>query len=186
MKQNYGRVRRYGCRALIACIACSCMPLLAQSAEAESNFRMAVADASTRVLIATVNLTIGDLQLEVGDVPRLTGSYAIEVPIRSSKDESGELILELDRAFTDYLANGGVLTGRGFSDIRPGAQRLITCTIEPDPQDPRRGALEIEIDTGNRKLAFATTYEIHGALPRASADTLAAHSGVGDNSAGRG
>lgn len=185
MKQDHGRVR-YGCRTLIAWVACACLSLPAEVTEPVSGLRMAVADASTRVLIATVNLSIGDLQLEGGDAPRLTGSYSIEVPIRSSKDESGEMILELDRAFTDYLVEGGVLRGQGFSDLRPGAQRSITCSIEPNSEDPRRGALEIEIDTGNRKLVFATTYEVYGELPQEAGDGFASRAMTTDHSASRG
>jgi hypothetical protein len=133
--------------------------------EAAPDFYIRVADTGSRILIAQVHLRIGDLVLASGNERALTGSYEIEVPMRSSKNETGGLMLPLEVDLIEYFENGGVLRGRGLSYTRPGAKRLISCEVTPDADSPRRGRLLLEIETEQRVMEFITTYEVVGELP---------------------
>ncbi len=147
--------------------------LAEEVAENEDGVRIRVEDAHTRILIAQVKLQIGDLVLDPGDDRSLTGQYAIEVPIRSSKNETGAMNLPLRKDLDHYLYNGGFLEGQGFSDQRPDAQRDITCRIIPDENDKTAGTLELAIDTGERIMKFETRYSVVDTLPEATAESSA-------------
>jgi len=134
---------------------------------AAPDFFIRVDDTGTRIFIAEVKLTIGDLVLDQNDEdePVLTGTYSIEVPLRSSKNEQGGMVLPLAKDLKDYFENGGVLVGRGLSYKRPGAKRVITCEVTPNSEDPTHGALRLEIETEQRVMKFDTTYQVVGDLP---------------------
>lgn len=129
------------------------------------DFRISVADTDTRVFIANVNLRIGDLILTNGDDFALTGTYEIDVPLRSSKDQIGGLVLPLEHPVSHYLEEGGILTGKGRSFEQPEIAHSITCEVEPDPKNKRIGKIRLLIDTGNRVMEFDTTYEVIGEIP---------------------
>jgi hypothetical protein len=132
------------------------------------DFHIAVADTECRVLIAQVNLKIGDLTLAGDADPSLSGNYFIDVPIRQSKSESGSMSLPLERPIEEYLRDGGVLQGRGISFKNPEATRLITCQIVPDPELLREGTIHLSIDTGKRVMEFESTYAVEGEIPELS------------------
>lgn len=133
--------------------------------KAAPSFYVRVGDTGTRVLIAEVRLSIGDLVLDDAEAPALTGTYSIEVPLRSSKNETGGMVLPLDKSLKTYFEEGGTLRGRGISYKRPGAKRTITCEVFPNEANPRVGRLHLEIETENRVMQFDTTYEVVGAVP---------------------
>ena len=154
-----------------------CLPFLLQADPEVSNlpppadlkaapdFFIRVEDTGCRILIADVHLKIGDLFFERGETPSLTGTYDIRVPLRSSKNETGGLILPLEEPLAVYFRDGGTITGRGKSFQRPDAKRVITCHVKPDEAEPRNGRLRLEIDTGKRVMEFETTYTVMGKLP---------------------
>jgi len=124
--------------------------------------RVCVEDAVTRVMVARVHLSVGDLILKDGE---LVGSYAIEVPLKRSKDETGRLSLQLEDSFINYMKRGGTLQGVGRSDKVTNGERGIVCEVIPSQDDPLRGELRLHIDTGNRVMHFKTRYEVRGSLP---------------------
>lgn len=128
-------------------------------------FSVRVKDTECRILIADVHLKIGDLVLDGGDQPALTGTYRIRVPLRPSKNEEGGMILPLEKSFKSYAEEGGTIVGTGKNFQHPEAERTITCQIIPHPKLSRNGVLRLEIDTGNRVMKFKTTYEIVGTVP---------------------
>lgn len=127
--------------------------------------RIKVQDTTTRVMVAQVHLQIGDMVFEEGF---LRGTYTIEVPMRSSKNEQGSMWFELDQSLSDILHNGGVIKGEGRSIKRPEDQRLITCRIVPASASPRQGEIELDIDIGGRVLEFQTSYQVVGELAEAT------------------
>ena len=133
--------------------------------KAASGFRIKVSDTGCRIMIAQVHLSIGDLVLHGEDPLALTGTYSIEVPMRSSKNETGGLILPLEHDVGTYLRDGGQLKGRGISFQRPEAKRSISCRILPSSPGARTGRLLLAIDTGERVMNFETDYTVEGVLP---------------------
>lgn len=160
---------------MLGCLMALCGLAAVASAESDGppppelravpDFHVAVADTDTRVLIARVNLKIGNLVLSPGEKPALTGTYEIRVPLRSSKDEVGGMVLPLDQSIEHYLREGGVLTGKGQSFNPPHNQRQIVCKIHPASEGERSGVLHLSVDTGNRVMEFETTYRVVGEIP---------------------
>lgn len=149
---------------LLALVVCSlCASAFAEpEAPATSQprpelLRIRVDDTSTRVMIAKVNLSVSDLYVEDG---MLKGTYDIDVPMASSKSEGGSIALPMSHDFLSYMREGGVLKGEGVSFKLPEAQRLITCTVIPDPKDVLTGTIVLEIDTGSRVMDFKSTYQL--------------------------
>ena len=132
--------------------------------QSDDAFYVRVADTNCRVLIAQVNLEIGDLRLsETGK--GVVGDYSLEVPLRSSKNEKGSMFLMLDRPIADYFLEGGVLHGTGKTPRKPDQERTIVCTVIPDDDIEGTGALILQIDTGRRVMCFKTTYAVSGSIP---------------------
>lgn len=154
---------------LVLLSGCLGAGLMAESPEGATEssepVKIRVEDTGARIWIAEVKLSIGDLVLEEGEAKLLAGDYAIEVPMRSSKNESGRMELPLEDSLAIYMREGGTLVGRGFSDQRPEARRDIVCRIIPDADRWGTGAIELEIDTGERIMSFDTTYRVVGELP---------------------
>lgn len=135
-------------------------------------FHIEIADTQSRVMIANVYLTVGDLVLSTeGETPKLVGTYSIEVPLRSAKNESGSMVLPLGKSLVEYMEEGGELMGQGTSFKLPDAKREIVCEIKPDPGTEREGQILLRIDTGDRVLEFSSTYVMVGDLDQASART---------------
>lgn len=131
--------------------------------KAAPSFCIRVADTDCRVLIANVNLTIGDLVLSEhkGNLT-LTGTYHIEVPIRSSKNETGGMFLPLKKDLSSYMTSGGTLYGRGVAYTRETNDRIIECEIIPDSEKMGSGEIRLAIDTGKRIMHFSSTYRCIG------------------------
>lgn len=119
--------------------------------------RLRIADASTRVSIARVNLKITDLLLEEG---RLTGNYDMRVPLFSSNDERGLIDLAFAKEIADLRQTGGVMEGVGICKIKNEEPRRVVCEIFPHKEDKDRGRIVLKIDTGDRILTFDTTYTV--------------------------
>ena len=118
--------------------------------------RVRVAEASTKVLIASVYLQIGELHY---DGSRLVGRYAIRVPLRPSKHEEGRIEFPLSGPLSDYC-HMGTLEGMGVSDRPDVPPRKITCEVRPSATQAHTGQLWLRIDTGHRVLSFLTDYTV--------------------------
>jgi hypothetical protein len=128
-------------------------------AQVTSSSKLVVEEARTRVFIAEVTLAVSDLALlEVDGTPILKGRYEIRVPLRKSKNESGELFLPLDETGEAVFAQGGELTGWCDSETFPDAQRRLYCRFTPFDSGSRNGRLDLHIDLGNRTVKFVTNY----------------------------
>ena len=124
-------------------------------------FEITVANCQTRVLFAAVHLVINPLRVEDG---YLVGSYAITVPLKSSKDETGDIRLPLHANVSpDVLITGGTLSGRGKSHRNPDHKRLITCEFQPDASG-MAGEVKLSIELEDRTLEFTSTYQKAGDL----------------------
>lgn len=146
-------------------------------------FHISVEDTNCRILIAQVHLQIGNLTLSGDQQPALTGNYSIDVPIRKSKSETGSMTLPLEHPLEVYLAEGGVLRGRGISFKDPAAKRQITCEILPDPREIREGTIHLSIDTGKRVMEFESSYTVEGEIPEAVETGESAVANLGNESA---
>ena len=71
-----------------------------------------IEDTKTRVSLASIKLSVSDLKPEDGN---LVGEYTIHVPLMSSKNDQGKIILPLNQSVTELGAKGGVLRGRAIS-----------------------------------------------------------------------
>lgn len=131
----------------------------------EGRFGVAVADSSCHVLIAEVQLEVGDLVLCQEDGLALAGTYSITVPLRSAKNERGVLRLPLRADLSCYLGKGGELLGVGRSPQWPDAPRAIRCEVLPAGEAAADGQLRLTIDTGERILRFTTQYAVRGTPP---------------------
>lgn len=112
-----------------------------------------VKDAKTRVSIASVQLTVSDLKQENGN---LVGEYTIQVPLMSSKNDKGRIILPLDTSMVEIGAKGGVLTGQAISYHDEKTPNQIICEIRP--QEDQK--ILLDITTSERVLKFTSSYLI--------------------------
>ncbi len=117
-----------------------------------------VADTSTRVNIAKVNLVVGEMSVSDG---QLVGTYAIDVPLRQTKSEKGQITLPLDRTLATYLQAGGTLTGKGVSEKNiDDNTRRIEARFSPYDQESKQGRIHLTIETSLRTLEFDSTYTL--------------------------
>lgn len=110
-------------------------------------------DAKTRVSIASVKLSVSDLKPEDGN---LVGEYTIEVPLMSSKNDKGRIVLPLSENMDHLGANGGVLTGQAISYQEGKKPNEIVCEIRPH-EDQK---ILLDITTPERVLKFTSRYLI--------------------------
>lgn len=110
-------------------------------------------DSKTRVSIASVKLSVSDLKPEDGN---LIGEYTIKVPLMSSKNDKGRIVLPLNRSMADIGAKGGVLRGQAISYKRDTMPNLIICEIIPHDDQ----TILLNITTDDRTLKFKSRYVI--------------------------
>lgn len=127
-----------------------------------------VGDGQTRVLVASVYLTVGKLTLEDG---ALVGQYTIRVPLRPAKNDAGSLRLPISDGtrLADLLREGGVLTGTGKSHDLTAPTRYITCRVIPAGDGGQfamgvNGRIALAIDTGDRVVQFDCDFRLLGEL----------------------
>ncbi len=123
----------------------------------EDTMRLRIADASTWVSIARVNLKITDLALKEG---RLTGKYDMEVPLFSKNNEDGQIQLSFAKKIVELRQDGGIMEGFGIKGDKTAARREVSCEIFPSEKDKDCGKIVLKIDTGDRVLTFNTTYAV--------------------------
>lgn len=123
----------------------------------KDSMRLEIADASTWVSIAKVNLKVSELDLEEG---RLRGNYDLRVPIRSSKNEAGLIDLKFPQEISDMRVHGGKMIGVGIRHDGADGPRPVTCEIIPNEGNLDQGKIILKIDTGERVLTFKSTYAV--------------------------
>lgn len=123
----------------------------------EDTMQLRIADASTWVSIAQVNLKITDLALKEG---RLTGKYDMKVPLFSSNNEDGQIQLSFAQKIVELREHGGVMEGFGIKGDKTAARREVSCEIIPSDENKDCGKIVLKIDTGERVLTFNTTYAV--------------------------
>ncbi len=138
------------------CLLAAVVPVAAH-AESPS---VEVADTSTYVRVAKVNLNVGTMSAAGGD---LIGTYSIKVPMMESKSEEGRITLPLGKGLKTYLENGGTITGKGVSskDIADN-QRKIEARFSPYDAEAKQGKIHLTIETSLRVLEFDSTYTLSG------------------------
>ncbi|WOO40991.1 hypothetical protein [Rubellicoccus peritrichatus] len=119
--------------------------------------RLKIADASTWVSIAKVNLKITELHLEEG---RLTGSYDMKVPMFSDNNEVGRLDLTFAKQISELRQDGGMMKGIGVKADEADECREVSCEIFPSAKNKDKGRIVLIIDTGDRILKFKSTYAV--------------------------
>lgn len=117
-----------------------------------------IEDTSTTVaLVASVHLSVGKLEMRGG---KLTGNYSTRVPLRTSKNEDGLILLDYEHGFEHLKAHGGTLEGVGTCPEKPGEERPIKCVVIPDDDNPMIGKIELDISTTERTMNFVSNYRI--------------------------
>ncbi|MEM8953380.1 MAG: hypothetical protein AAGD22_04430 [Verrucomicrobiota bacterium] len=125
----------------------------------ESEVIIDVADASTHVNLARVNLKVGKMSFVDG---KLVGNYAIDVPLMSSKSERGRIILPLIESVGVYAREGGTIKGEGIAEGKDEKPRQISVVFSPCDNEMQEGGIQLKIDTGARILEFESTYQLSG------------------------
>lgn len=127
----------------------------------EAPLVVAVNDASTWVSIAKVYLSIGSLYLDAKE-NALLGRYEIDVPVKRSKSEGGNIRIAFETSCEEVFSKGGTLVGRGTSDLPNQPLRSIVCKVQPATEENGRlvGKIALKVTMGKRTLDFESTYTI--------------------------
>jgi hypothetical protein len=117
------------------------------------SFAFRIEDSRSFVGIAPVYLSVSKLEPKDG---KLVGTYSIRVPLRSSKNDKGIIVLPLDVRVSDLGAKGGVLRGKAHSQTDEGVVSDIVCVILPEKDQ----AIKLAITTKKRTINFESRYSI--------------------------
>ncbi len=124
-----------------------------------SNLTFNIEDTKCRVGIASVKLSVSTLKPEDG---YLVGEYSIVVPLMSSKNDKGRIILPLNNnSVGDIGENGGVLHGQAISYKEGKTANAIICEVLP----LKNKTILLEITTDDRTLEFKSNYTVSEATP---------------------
>lgn len=112
-----------------------------------------IEDSRSFVGIASVYLTVSELKPEDG---YLVGTYRIRVPLKSSSNDHGKIMLPLDATVGDLGAEGGVLRGKAHSAASKGTINVIVCEIIPEEDQ----TIKLAITTAHRTINFKSRYTV--------------------------
>jgi hypothetical protein len=112
-----------------------------------------IEDSRTFVGIAPVYLSVSELKPEGGN---LVGTYKIDVPLMTSKNDHGKIILPLKAKVSDLGEKGGVLKGKAHSEAEEGTVNDIVCVIIPEKDQ----AIQLAITTDKRTVKFTSRYTV--------------------------
>lgn len=110
-------------------------------------------DAKSRVSLASVKLSVSDLEPKDGN---LVGEYTIQVPIMESRNDHGKIILPLDISMKELEVNGGTLRGEAISHKKSNETNTIVCRIYPGEDQ----MIELDITTSKHTVNFESRYKI--------------------------
>jgi len=112
-----------------------------------------IEDSRAFVGIAPVYLSVSKLEPIDG---KLVGTYTIRVPLKTSKNDQGKIVLPLNVKVSDLGARGGVLKGKAHSESNAGSINDIVCVILPEEDQ----GIRLAITTKNRTINFESRYSI--------------------------
>lgn len=112
-----------------------------------------IEDSRCFVGIAPVYLFVSELKPEGG---KLVGTYKIEVPLMTSKNDHGKIVLPLTMTVKELGKKGGVLRGKAISRKKEESASLIICEILPDKDQ----AIKLAITTDHRTVKFKSRYTV--------------------------
>jgi len=117
------------------------------------DFAFVIEDSRCFIGIAPVYLTVTKLTPQDGN---LIGYYEIKVPLKTSKNDRGKIVLPLDFTVKNMNAKGGVLKGKAHSEVKEGIINDIVCKIIPQKDQ----TIKLAITTKDRTLKFVSRYSI--------------------------
>lgn len=112
-----------------------------------------IEDAKSRVSIASVNLSVGDLAAVDG---QLVGDYSIHVPLMQSKNDHGRIVLPLHVSIAELGEKGGILTGQSISHKNETSPNRIVCEVLPLKDQ----TILLAITTEDRTIKFTSRYKV--------------------------
>jgi len=112
-----------------------------------------IEDSRAFVGIAPVYLSVSKLKPEGGN---LVGTYSIKVPLKTSKNDRGKIVLPLDSKVSVLGSKGGVLKGKAHSHTEEGTINDIICVILPEKDQ----AIKLAITTKKRTISFNSRYTV--------------------------
>lgn len=130
----------------------------AQTEPASETLSFIIEDSRSFVGIIPVYLTVTELKPEEGN---LIGYYKVDVPLMSSKNDQGRIILPLHSSMRDLRTNGGVLEGKAHSQMHEGLVNGIVCRIIPE----KGQAVRLAITTPDRTIKFKSRYSVIRSSP---------------------
>ncbi|PXA05481.1 hypothetical protein DDZ13_01020 [Coraliomargarita sinensis] len=142
----------------LACLLLSQVSLSAKQKEAATDpawdgLAFSIEDSRCFVGLAPVYLSVSKLKPKDGN---LVGTYTINVPLMTSKNDKGKIVLPLKSKVSVLGAKGGVLKGKAHSETEEGAINDIVCVIRPEKDQ----AIELAITTEHRTVNFKSRYTV--------------------------
>ncbi|MFU8849098.1 MAG: hypothetical protein ACNA77_10345 [Opitutales bacterium] len=128
-------------------------PKEASSDPAPESVAFRIEDSRAFVGLAPVYLSVSKLRPEGGN---LIGTYTISVPLMTSKNDRGKIVLPLDINVSELGAKGGVLKGKAHSDKNEEIINDIVCEVIPKKDQ----AIRLAITTDERTINFKSRYTV--------------------------
>lgn len=125
----------------------------ANLAEGYENAVFRIEDSKSRVSLASVKLSVGDLAAIDG---QLIGYYDIQVPLMQSKNDQGRIVLPLHMSIAELGRNGGTLVGQSISHKKDTTPNIIVCQVIPQKDQ----TILLAITTDDRTIKFTSRYEV--------------------------
>lgn len=146
---------------IIACLTCLLLtfspasPILSVGNASDQIDRLSfrIADSQSRVGFFAVKLSVGLLTQEDGS---LVGDYVIDIPLFTSKSDHGRIVLPIDIPLEQISTEGGRLTGKAYSEKKPGEVHQVVCTIHPLDNK----GIQLAVTTSKRTVHFSSAYEL--------------------------
>ena len=117
------------------------------------DFSFKIDDSKCRVGIASVKLSVSELKPQDG---KLVATYSIHVPLKTSADDTGQIVLPINVSVDELHEQGGVLIGTAYSDQKGKAPNKIICEVGPHSTK----GVTLEIITDKRTLNFKSRYTV--------------------------
>lgn len=112
-----------------------------------------IEDSRCFVGLAPIYLSVSKLKPKDGN---LIGTYKIEVPLMTSKNDHGKIVLPLNVSVSELGAEGGVLKGKAHSKTEDGMINDIVCEILPKKDQ----TIKLAITTKHRTVNFVSRYTV--------------------------
>jgi len=115
-----------------------------------------IEDTRTRIGFFSVKLSVGELREFEGN---LVGSYTIIVPFFKSKNDNGEILLDIEgTSLEEIIRKGGRFTGIATSNKEGEEDKsnTVVCNISPLEDS----IIHLKITTEDRTLKFKSRYSV--------------------------